>query len=480
MGYIRKAVQEKLYLMDQTNYLPEKWDQFIDEVKLNYGLIIKGKKNHCRCSNCGFEFISKKRIKQYAKCPNCKNEYQIRSSRLQREYFIDRLILLDKISDELVFRYFEIYLSCRKDNNYKFKESVVEFARTFPEERTEVVNERLSICQCNIHVCHWRSKGKWRQYTRNYDFGNKGYVYPYNLKEVLKDTDYKYLDLEEFVKKSGPLRFEYLMRNIASLPSFEVLIKLKLYKLARSAYDISVSGNSFNRIFGVPKDYYNFMKKNNISYEELKILRLVKEKNIRKVRFLARFNHYGDVKELSEYISFNYIYEYLRKYKENAKLYIYKDYLRFAKLLGLDLKNRKYVFPDNLRKKHDELEKAYEVHNKKILNGLIKNRLNELNKNIYQDKKFIIIPAESVEALENESKQQSNCVRTYSEKYAEANCDIYFMRLLKNRKKSLVTVEVRNNKVIQSRTRFNNSPEEIQLEFLKKWQETVLQQSCRV
>ena len=43
---------------------------------------------------------------------------------------------------------------------------------------------------------------------------------------------------------------------------------------------------------------------------------------------------------------------------------------------------------------------------------------------------FIILPAKSVEALENESKQQSNCVRTYSEDYANGSCDIYFMRLL--------------------------------------------------
>ena len=44
---------------------------------------------------------------------------------------------------------------------------------------------------------------------------------------------------------------------------------------------------------------------------------------------------------------------------------MYKDYLRFAKLLGLDLKNNRYAFPKNLKESHDELEKQYEINNKK-------------------------------------------------------------------------------------------------------------------
>ena len=98
---------------------------------------------------------------------------------------------------------------------------------------------------------------------------------------------------------------------------------------------------------------------------------------------------------------------------------------------------------------------------------------------LIQDGKFIIIPAQSVESLEQESKEQSNCVRTYSEKYATGSCDIYFMRQVDNQEKSLVTVEVKNNEVVQSRIKYNEQPNAIQLLFLKKWQEQILQK-CRV
>ena len=197
MGYIKKSVRDKLILMDKDNTMPKKWDKFIDEVKINHNLLIKGRKNLVKCTNCDFEFISKKKIGEYAKCLNCKNTYQIRSNKLKRDYFIDRIILINRIEGELVYRYFEIYSSCNKANNYKVSSSITEFARRFSENHIAVVNERMSKCQGNI------------------------------------------------------------------------------------------------------------------------------------------------------YININRLYQYLTKHKGKVDLYLYRDYLRFAKLIGLDLKNKKYVFPDN-------------------------------------------------------------------------------------------------------------------------------------
>ena len=119
---------------------------------------------------------------------------------------------------------------------------------------------------------------------------------------------------------------------------------------------------------------------------------------------------------------------YAKKHRGKIDIHTYKDYLRFAKLMGLNLKNKKYLFPDNLQERHDELEECFKINNREILNTSIAKRYDNLKENIYQDEKFIIIPAKSVESLEQESKEQSNCVRTYSEKYATGNCDIYFIR----------------------------------------------------
>ena len=478
MGYIKKEFQNKLQLMDNRyNDIPKNWNKFIEETRVNHNLIIK-RKEGAICTNCKHEFQTKKRIGEYQKCPNCKNTYLIKSSRLRKFWFTDTLILLDKIKDDLVFRYFELWSAYdNKTMHYGFSASVVEYGRSFFERNTEVVNECVSRCQCYIHISHLKNTGKWREYTRNYSFGRTGYVYPDNLNNVLKDTRYKYLNLKNFVNHIGRINFEYFLGNIAIYPSCEMLTKMKLYNLAIRADEFR-NGSTFQQIFGVSKDYYSFMKRNNITYPELEILRLLKQKDISKIRYLTNYTR-STLQEIAQYIPIDDFAKYAKKHRGKIDIYTYKDYLRFAKLMGLNLKNKKYLFPDNLQERHDELEESFKINNREILNTSIAKRYDNLKENIYQDEKFIIIPAKSVESLEQESKEQSNCVRTYSEKYATGNCDIYFMRQVDNQDKSLVTVEVKNNEVIQSRIKYNEQPNAIQLLFLKKWQEQILQK-CRV
>ena len=101
-------------------------------------------------------------------------------------------------------------------------------------------------------------------------------------------------------------------------------------------------------------------------------------------------------------------------------------------------------------------------------------RYEEIKKYTYKNKKYIIYPVKNQKELVNESKQQNNCVKTYAERIANGTCDIYFMRLLTNVKKSLVTIEVRNNKVVQQRTKNNNDTTNNQKKFIELWERKIL------
>ena len=54
------------------------------------------------------------------------------------------------------------------------------------------------------------------------------------------------------------------------------------------------------------------------------------------------------------------------------------------------------------------------------------------------------------------------------------------MRSVKNINKSLVTVEVRKNKVVQSRIKGNLNPNENELKFLQEWENKILQKNSSV
>lgn len=480
MGYIKIAYQNILKKLDMDSELPSGWDKFVKEQEKEHNLIIKSRKNKCFCTNCKYKFFSNKKINDEVRCPNCHNKYLIKRSNLKYYNFKDYLSILNIVNDTFVVRYFE--LKTIIDEKHNHRASVVEFAREIPirsYNREIFVNERVAKCQCNIYIYHsdYYDAKKWRSYTRSYSLIDDSIVFPNNLKELLKDTEYKYSCIWDIAKNCSYIDLPKLITNKFEVPKVELLAKMKLYNLALNPTEISGKG-SFQENFGVSKDFYPFMKRYNITYLELKLLRLLKEKDIIKIRYLENFIGYGgstdDLEEISNYISLNRFIKYAKMHHRNVKTYLYKDYLRLASLLGLDLNNNRYAFPKKLREEHDKLQKQYKIKNEKIINDAIVKRGQVLAENVYKNNKFIVMPAYSLEDLQDESKQQHNCVRTYAEKYATGSCDIYFMRDIKKPKKSLVTVEVKNNKVVQSRIKYNNSPNEKQLEFLENWEKNVL------
>ena len=482
MGYIKKAHREILQILDNIPSLPNGWDKFVDKQAIYHNLIIKSAKNKCFCTNCKTHFFSSKKVNQEVKCPNCHNKYLIKRTNLKYYEFKDYLSILDKVNNTLVIRYFE--LKTVIDAMHKRHTSVVEFAREMVADnryRDVYVNERVSKCQQYIHIYHENgyciNDKKWRQYTRYYSLIDYSIVFPNNIKEILKDTDYKYSCIWNIAKHSTYIDLSQLLKEKKQIPIVEMLCKMKLYNLAQKANEFKNFG-SFQKIFGISKDYYEFMKNHNITFAQLKILRLLQEKNIRKIHYLENYVSYGsdtsNLEEILEYISLNRFIKYSKMCRKKVDTNLYTDYLRFAKLLGYDLKNNKYAFPKDLRKEHDKLYKQYKIQSTKIICNSIKKRGKELSSNKYQNKNFIIFPALSMESLKDESKQQNNCVRTYADKYATGVCDIYFMRDVNQPKKSLVTIEVKNNRVVQSRIKNNADPNKKQLAFINKWEQKVL------
>ena len=103
---------------------------------------------------------------------------------------------------------------------------------------------------------------------------------------------------------------------------------MKLYNLAIRADEFR-NGSTFQQIFGVSKDYYSFMKRNNITYPELEILRLLKQKDISKIRYLTNYTR-STLQEIAQYIPIDDFAKYAKKHRGKIDIYTYKDYLRFS------------------------------------------------------------------------------------------------------------------------------------------------------
>ena len=93
--------------------------------------------------------------------------------------------------------------------------------------------------------------------------------------------------LWELLKHVRYVDFEKLFELAKYYPSMEFLTKLKLYNLALASNRINSTGN-FEKRFGVSKELYPFMRKHNITFEQLEILRLYKKPNIRVLNQLLK------------------------------------------------------------------------------------------------------------------------------------------------------------------------------------------------
>ena len=295
------------------------------------------------------------------------------------------------------------------------------------------------------------------------------------MKEKIKGTKYEYAPLVEAINYLGNNKIDFLkLLEKANYPSFELLMKMGLYKLAIECPESFNGGGSFEKRFGVNKTYYNFMKKNNISYDELCILKIIKRDNIAIIRDILKMSdRINDLEYVSTYIDLIKLVEYSKNQK-NFSIYSYLDYIRNLQKLDIPL-TKKMLFPENFIEAHNESVKKVKVISSDVIKEKIKNRYIELEKNKYNDNIYMIRPAKSMEDMKNEAKQQDNCVyKNYSDKYAFGETDIYFMREIKNPEKSLVTVEVNNGTIRQKYQKYNQIVTEEQNEFLKQWEQQIL------
>ena len=468
--YIKKKYRRLLELGDKQFIIPSYFQRFIDEKTKLHNLVIKSKGNQCWCTCCHHNFVAQTKVNCMIKCPNCKQYLLIKTDRLKYHVFKDCLQLLDKVEDTFVLRTFELYSSY---NNGKVKHTITEFMRSIIEGNQAidfVTNQTHNHFGC-IYVSHYVTKIQWKCRNRRWAYRDViGMVCPYNLKSLLKNTDLKYSQLDKFVaRKNDYIDFIEYFTKIAHYSSFEYLVKMKLFHLARDA-DKFNRGNNFQEVFGISKSYYPFMRKHDVTYKQLEVLRLLQKEDIKLINKLL---YISNLEELYRYVDLEQAYYKVLRIKGNRE-YEYLDYLRACVQLGYDMKDKKILYPTNLQEAHDKATNLVVIVKNEANDRLIKERLKELNKNTYQNDKYVVYPAPSVESLLKESKELSHCVKTYIERYALAETSIYLMREINNQDKSLVTIEVKNNEILQARAKCNTDPNEEQQKFLELWKTQVL------
>ena len=475
------------------NAIPEKVLDFVEK-SLDSKIIYDEESDMCYCSKCFTELTKKYYCK---KCHKKLGDSEYDASRVINVYDLEK-----EKYNESDFYYYVFDINEDKLLLYEIKGTIKLYIRRFSPSKQHLIsvnkvllvdkegitdlltynrysfqNFKKEITEVEQDDCLWELNDHYEASDAfDYFTSNNGFLYTDNLTK-LKKTIYKYTYIWDSIK--------YLKNNDISLwkitylplanPSFEYLIKYKLYTLAYDSDKIEFK-KSFKETFGVDKKYLPFMVENDFNYDELKMFSYTKIEDVYLLKRLAIFIHeFVNVKN-NYGIGIDKIVNYFLKehIRSLGGIYEYSDYLKLCKELGFNFKDKKVIFPKDLMKEHDKLYLQYEMIVKPMVcENIIKiGKILEINK--YEDDNYVIYPAPSIDSLIEESSNQNNCVKTYAEKYSKGESFIFFMRDKSDLNKSLVTIEIKNNKVVQARAKNNEEVDSSLMNIIKNWEKKLV------
>ena len=358
---------------------------------------------------------------------------------------------------------------CRTFAIRKYKNGSV----TVTEIRRQFANETPILCHTEYrwmggwvhdHGAKWTSKGAYRYWGQNKNGG------PFIGKILNMDAVIdKYFPYCAWYQSEADVNFWEYIQIYMREPKVELLCKAGYSTFVTCIRCLNTNEKSLDKILKVKPKWVEYLKGK--SYYHLMACRKSYVKTEEDADAIADVYSNKEALGMMKYAPKGMELQMCHYLHGQAfyKARFYNDYLTFRKELGYPLHERKYLFPDNLDKAHDEAwKKIKEVRDAKT-NALIKEQCAKLMGYHFTDGDLLIRPAESCDELIEESKQMNNCVRTYAESYAKGLTAIFFIRHVTSPDKSYVTLELKNKNVKQVYGFHNSKPDATVMDFVKNW-----------
>lgn len=343
--------------------------------------------------------------------------------------------------------------------------------------------------------------------TVKYDFANKQYIGKRgkpvnNLCNQLKDLDIydvinscqdkNYADFIQFVYRN---RYSYRAFNVGTIlteiphfAKFEQFFSAGIGDLVESniryeigdipkgliklckQYNVKLSNNlvkSYKNNPGMVQMAFNSDFEGFNSYEILKMLEHETYDNVNR-RWVCAFDNlvenYGyNPKRLMEYLNYLIVFEGI----DNGYYLIREvhDYATMMKRISpkFDKYPRYFLSTHKIAcRNYNRLKEHFDLLDfQKCIDKSMEKTIGD----------FVFIYPDCPQDIKDEAVAQNNCVASYIRGVLNGQCHILFMRHKDAPETSLVTIEVRDDKIVQARQRYNNPVTSEQQEAINKWDE---------
>lgn len=304
-------------------------------------------------------------------------------------------------------------------------------------------------------------EGCFYQYSGPYE-----YYYAYQsdeeIFELMKKTEMKYLDFEEFkaLVGNGSRYFDFC-RQFAHIYKYRYLIE-HIQKIRAVGLLKEVVGYMYSYVYKATHQHadmrcvtFNFVKRNkalfrksNLTYTEYLLRRQIVEKFgvcVPGFEHLFRDAEYWDLKP--DYVKSRKFQNWVVKHQVEG--HYYRDYRSMIEKLGITFFSNRIVMPDNIRAAHDEAVRNFNALKKEKEARVYQERLEELLKAETAIGEYLFIVPRKLSELRDEGRALSHCVGSYSDRMRRGETTIFFVRKKSNPDVSLYTLEVKNGSVAQ-------------------------------
>lgn len=457
---------------------------FANEVALKHSRYIftwrVGKKKIGYCTYCNEEFqtFNLKHKSKFA-CPLCKSLCGVRTAGLSRKYMEDKAAL--------------VWYERSKVNPKAITARVIKLYRDYSVD-FKTVTTTYNCCHMYLfepgnseyYTLGWGDKWEKKKTItssfNNHLSGNSYFGVGWNkfmslsnIKRAVKGTPFQYSTWEQYTKYTNP-RYVSDMTEFFDLaaryPCIEYLTKIgfheaiwaKLYR--ESTYGaIHWNGKTLQKVLRLNKLELIELKNIGLPFK-LKHLRYYQKAkksgqhiNMEDAYIMADIDsehsiYKGYYDEVVKRSSPEVVLKYMKKQIRNGHfkscpslLSDWHDYQKQCKTLGMDLKEDRYLFPNNLHEAHMKATEKIKLKTDKKTDIKIGARLKDLEVFSFQYRGFSLRPAASTIELFEEGKALGHCVGGYSKDHASGKANIFFIRAVDQPDTPLYTMDLRIDRI---------------------------------
>lgn len=459
------------------------------------------------CTSCGHE-IRLSGVKQgnKGKCPHCKRELIMKPRSRRGRCMTDRdacQVIQNVGNGELLIRIIKVWYTYADDIP---KIQIYENARQFIylDADGKSCHESYYYSYGSGILTDWK-KGErpalFSQWQYHFEADTCGHLYSKNLPNQLKGTPWQYCPIADFCNYfQKPMQALPFLRAFLKHPRLEHLLKVGFWNIVsdlsyRHFPDcLDETQNRTHQILKAAAEDVQFLKELEVDIPTLKIFREYAGLKDRRQLLCWQLEQKveRDILPILKHITVHKFIRYINSQFEPLRLRRtshgtlrykgmqdlvseYRDYLDMCRKMGYDMKNSFVLFPKDLQKSHDKTAHRY----KQRKDALVKRDFIAIYQQLSGQLDFekdgmkIVYPATPDDVVK-EGHALHHCVGNYTERVAEKECIILFLRKCSEEAKPFYTVEVKNQKAVQVRGKGNCPMIPEVKSFIAAWEQRVL------